>query len=53
MKGLIAINIESDRLEEDVKKLVKKHKLVMVPLMLGTLDEHLKMDCWQKQKKGN
>ena len=45
MKGIIAICIESDKLEKDIDKLVKKHKLIKVPLMLGDID------CFRKLKR--
>jgi len=47
MKGIIAICIESNKLEKDFDKLIKKHKLIKVPLMLGDFD------CFRKSKKLN
>jgi hypothetical protein len=35
MRGLVAFYVESKELEEDLDRIVKKHNLILVPLMLS------------------
>jgi len=35
VRGLVAFYVESKELEEDLDRIVKKHNLILVPLMLS------------------
>ena len=35
MKGLVAFYIESKELEKDLEKVIKKHGLMLVPMLVG------------------
>jgi hypothetical protein len=37
MKGLIVFYVESKELEKDLKRVIKKHKLILVPMLFPLL----------------
>jgi hypothetical protein len=51
MKGLIAFYVESEKLEKDLEKIVKKHNLVLVPMLSSLVDKNFERQIREQIKK--